>query len=282
MVYHTQSMELSEIQLISENESGRVVVCEDLASAERTNYTVYVTSDHEIIARMHRAYNDAKNLSPETTLSYDSDGGMYLIIYPYVPSRPLLRFYMGKSMPVDQCEEVIKNYIVMCLTAELPWSVLYLAVTQEQVDIARDGSVYLSYAMDLSEVNEEITEKDCVGAVVTDLLTMMAQKEDNVRWDLRTLLEMRSKRAHFYRFTDLYRDVEIASNKKRKAGFFRRLALWFSENKDRLFRILLTISIILVVFTIVTFLTNALFGDVPWLRFFIRSFERIGTESLVQ
>ena len=148
--------------------------------------------------------------------------------------------------------------------------------------MARDGSVYLSYGMDLSYLDENITEKDCVSLCVNDILKMLAQKQENIRWDLRILLTKRNERNAFTRFTDLYRDVDLVAGRHRKSGFLRRIILWFEDNKDQLFRVLLVISIILVVFTLVTFLTNAIFGDVPWLRFFIRSFERIGTESLVQ
>ena len=37
-----------------------------------------------------------------------------------------------------------------------------------------------------------------------------------------------------------------------------------------------------VIFVLASLLTQAIFGNVPWLRFFIRSFNVIGTESLLQ
>ena len=282
MVYHSQKMNLSEVQLVSENESGRVTVCEDLASPERTRYSVFITSDHEIIARLHRAYNNANNISPDSELNYFSDQGEYLVVYPYVPARPLSRFYMGRDLPIPKCEEIVKNYIITCLATNLPWQVLYLVLSQGLVNMARDGSVYLSYTMDLSLLDEDITESDCVGLCVGDILRMLSQKPNNIRWDLRALLVKRNERQAFNKFTDLYHDYEVVAGRHSKRGLIRRIILWFEENKDQLFRVLLVISIILVVFTLVTFLTNAIFGDVPWLRFFIRSFERIGTQSLVQ
>ncbi len=282
MEYHSQGMRLSEVQLISENEYGRVTVCEDLSSSERTRYAVYITDDHEIISKLHRVYHNATNIPSDTEISYFSDQGHFLVVFPYVPARELLKFYMGSTMPIPECEEVFKNYVITCMTSNLPWPVLYLALSQSQVNVARDGSVYLSYSFDLSGLNEEIKEGDCVALCVRDLMDMLSQKPANIRWDLRELLTKRSKRAVFTRFTELYRDIEVASGRNRKGGFFRRILLWFSDNKDQLFRVFLTISIILVIFTIVTFLTNAIFGDVPWLRLFIRSFERIGTQSLTE
>ncbi|MCR5098827.1 MAG: hypothetical protein K6B14_07765, partial [Lachnospiraceae bacterium] len=61
MVYKTQNMRLNEVQLISENDTGRVMVCEDINSSERTRYSVYETHDHDVIARLHRIYQNAVN-----------------------------------------------------------------------------------------------------------------------------------------------------------------------------------------------------------------------------
>ncbi len=275
-------MQLVEVQLITENESSRVMICEDQNSAEHTRYSVFVTTDHDIIATLHRIYNAAKNISTDTAIHYFSDGGQFLVFYPYVPARPVSRFYMGVNMPVSQCELVCKNYIISCMTSELPYPILYLALKQGQANIARDGSIYLSYAFDLSEADESITETDCVRLLSQDLINMLDQKDARLNWELRELLKRKHERLAFSSFAQMYRDVDIASGRSTKGGFFRRLLLWFDDNKDRLFKVFLTICIILLVFTIITFLTNAIFGDVPWLRLFIRSFERIGEESLVQ
>lgn len=282
MVYQAQSMRLNEVQLISESEDGKVVICEDIHSQERTRYSVFVTEDHDIIARLHRVYSNAKNISADTDIRYYSDGGKFLVVYPYVAPRPMARFYMGKDMPLNECEDISRNFIIACMTAELPWAVLYLALKQKQINIARDGSVYLSYAIDLSEVDESVGESDCVQCCAKELVEMFSQKPSDLKWNLRELLEKKSEHTSFSTFTELYRDVNVASSQSMPKGFFKKLQVWFEEHRDRLFRILLIISIILAVFTLITLLTNAIFGDVPWLRLFIRSFDRIGLESLVQ
>ena len=281
-MYRTSNMRLSELWLVQENGSSRVMVCEDINSPERIRYSVFVTEDHEIISRLHRVYSDAKNLSSDTDIHYFSDGGRFLVYYPYVEPRPIEDFYMGRNMPIGQCESICKNYIITCMTCELPWQVLYLAIRQGQVNIARDGSVYLSYAIDLALMDEQVTERDCVALVTDALVYMLSQKDAGIKWELRDLLVKKRDRSAFTSFAQLYRDVDIASGRHTRGGFFRRLLVWFDDNKDRLFRFFLVICIILLIFTLITFLTNAIFGDVPWLRLFIRSFERIGEESLLQ
>ncbi len=282
MVYKTQNMRLNEVQLISENDIGRVMVCEDINSSERTRYSVYETRNHEVIASLHRIYQNAVNISVDTDIHYFSDGGQLLVFYPYVSARPISRFYMGKHLALDACEEMCKSYIIACMTCELPWPILYLAIKQGQINIARDGTVFLSYAIDFSEVDESITERDCVKLCANELMALLNQKDARVKWELRDLLRMKIERAAFNSFAEFYRDVDMVSGKHAKRGLLRRIMIWFEDNRDRLFRVFLTLCVILLVFTIITFLTNAIFGDVPWLRLFIRSFERIGEESLVQ
>ena len=282
LVYRTQKLRLSEVQLVKETDNGRVMVCEDLNSAERVRYSVYETHDHDIIARLHRVYSASRNISSDTEINYFSDAGQFLVFYPYVEQRPISSFYMGKHMDINLCETICKNYIITCMTSELPWPVLYLAISQGQVNMARDGSVFLSYVMDLSDVDENITERDCVKLCADDMISMLMQKEEKLKWDLRDLLLMKQERLAFSSFVELYRDVDLVSGRHAKRGLLRRLMVWFEDNKDRMFRIFLTICVILLIFTLITFLTNAIFGDVPWLRFFIRSFEKIGEESLVQ
>ena len=96
------------------------------------------------------------------------------------------------------------------------------------------------------------------------------------------MLQKKIRRESYSRFIELYRDLDIAGVSKDKKGLFVSLHAWFIRNRDRLFRVLLVVSMILLIFTLVTLLTNALFGDVPWLRLFTRSFERIGLETLTK
>ena len=96
------------------------------------------------------------------------------------------------------------------------------------------------------------------------------------------LLQKKADKRAYDRFRDLYKDLKLASVRVKKRNIFTRIRIWFERNRDTFFRIILVISIALAVFVILTFLTNLIFGDVPWLRLFIRSFDKIGLESLLQ
>ena len=42
------------------------------------------------------------------------------------------------------------------------------------------------------------------------------------------------------------------------------------------------VSLILVIIALAMLFSNLVLGDIPWLRLFINSFKRIGTESLTR
>ncbi len=134
---------------------------------------------------------------------------------------------------------------------------------------------------DLSEIDETKTERDCVVACAKILLHLLdvrvAQKADSF-----ILLSKKSHRESYTHFTELYKDIDVAAAHSRKRNIIAALRYWFLDNKDRLFRVLIVICVVLVIFTLVSIFTNAIFGEVPWLRMFIRSFEVIGLESLLQ
>ncbi len=280
MIYQSQTKRLSSLQVILRNQTNEVEICEDLNDSLRSKYTVIVLDDHSIVRRFLKIYNDADYLPSGTEVEYFSSEGRYLIVYPYIKPRPLFDFYMGKVTNLSEAEEICRNLIVACMTSALPWPVLYLVLKQQQVNLAQDRSVHLSYAIDFSELNEDIGESECVVECAKMLLEILKDKSET-RADSYVLLQKKINRQSYGRFIELYRDIDIAGVAARKKGILVLIRAWYIRNRDTLFRILLTISLLLLIFTIISLITNAIFGDVPWLRIFIRSFEHIGLESLV-
>ena len=281
MIYQFQNKRLSSLQVILRNPTNEVLVCEDLEDSIRSRYTVLVLSDHAIVRRFIKIYNDADYLPEERNVWYFSAEGKYLIVYPYVRPRPLSSFYMGKAVSLSESEEICRNLIVSCMTSGLPWPVLYEVLKQGQVHLATDRSISLSYGIDLSTLDGEKTESDCV-VECAKLLLFVLGEQTNKTADSYVLLQKKIRRQSYSRFIELYRDLDIAGVSTKRKGFLVWFYAWFIRNRDRLFRVLLTVSMILLIFTLVTLFTNALFGDVPWLRLFTRSFEKIGLETLTK
>ena len=284
MIYQSQDMRLSTVHTTTRNERIEIQVCENLNDDARGLYTVLVIKDHELLKRFIRLNEGAEEVQEPMLLDCFANAGEYVVVYPYKKERRLSLFYQGRALKLAQAEEICINLIIACMTSNLPWQLLYLVMTQGLIHLARDGSVYLSYTMDLTEMDEGITEKDCVVECAKLLLEMLTPLAESRRRSTNSYVLLRKKieKRAYTTFRELYKDLELAAVQERKHGAAARIRLWFERNRDTLFRIILVISIVLAVFVVLTFLTNLIFGDVPWLRIFIRSFERIGLESLLQ
>ncbi len=269
------------VQKIKKSPANEVLVCEDLNREKGSLCTVLAVADHYVMRRFIEVYDKADYIEENTVKDMFSDDGRFFIVYPYVKERPLEKFYMGGAMSLRECEDVCVNLIIACMTGNLPWPVLYLILKQREIQMARDGSVSLSYRIDLTELNPEVGEKECAIECARVLIWMLESKARR-KANSYVLLKKKTEKNSYQSFKDLYKDVEIAAEPPGKNNIIASLKAWFNRNKQTLFRILLWTSAVLAVFVIITFLTNLIFGDVPWLRLFIRSFEKIGLESLLQ
>ena len=275
------SMRLHTVRKVAETASCDILVCENEDDPGLGYLTVIDVKDHKVIQRFLSIYEKANVPQEERNMIYFSAEGKNRVVYPFVRERPLKDFYMGRVLSVEECEEICRNLIMACMTCGLPAPVLYLVLTQGQVHLSADFSVYLSYMIDLTEIDESIGEADCV-RVCAEILRDILEVKEKDKAQSYALLQKKTRRASYLTFTELYKDVEIAGVRRRKRNIFALLRYWFEDNKDRLFKVLIVVVTLLLIFTIVTLLTNAIFGDVPWLRLFIRSFEKIGLESLLQ
>ena len=278
---YSQPMQLRTIQTVKKSDANETRICENISDSARGRFTVLVVNDHKIMHRFIEIYDNAVYLQERPEITMYTEDGKFFIVYPYTSERPLMDFYMGETMSLRECEEICVNLILACMTSNLPWPVLYLMLKQRELHLSKDHSVHLSYRLDLSDLSEEIGEAECV-VECAKLLLELLRRNPVRRANSYILLQKRIEKQSYEYFRDLYKDLAISMEPVRRGGLITRLKLWFGRNKDTIFHILLWISIILAVFVILTFLTNLLFGDVPWLRLFIRSFEKIGRESLLQ
>ena len=281
MIYQSANLQLKSVRLVAKNEVNEIHICQNMTDTNKTMYTVIVVKDHDIVRKFLEIYENTEHKAEDTLVECFAHDGNHIIVFPYVRERPLMDFYRGDAMPIQQCEDVCTNTIIATMAGQLPWPVLYLILTQRQLNLSKDNSVYLSYAIDLKYLDETIREEDCVNACARILLELLEPKAGQKATSY-LLLDKKLSRKSYRRFTELYKDVQIASAPKKKIPIKSRIKAWFIRNKDNLFKILLVICIILVAFVLISLISQAIFGNVPWLRMFIRNFEIIGTESLLQ
>ncbi len=275
------SSSLKTIRNVFENEVNCVTICENEGATGHERWTVINIKDHGTARRFLDVYEKAGISVDDGDFRCYSVGDEYHVMYPYLRERPLRDFYMGGALTVAECEEICRNLIIACMTCGLPAPMLYLALRQGLVHLAVDRSVYLSYMFDLKDLDENITEKECVHACA-EILREILEVKAKQKADSYILLEKKIMRESYVRFTELYKDLEVAGERKRNFNILGQIRYWFESHKDVLFRILLVVVTLLVIFTLITLITNAIFGDIPWMRLFIKSFEKIGLESLLQ
>ena len=280
MVFQSQKMQLQSVRIVLKNDVNEVHVCRNLIDKSGGLYTVICVKDHMLVRKFLTVCEQTKG---EESFFVDcfSDGENQIIVFPYVKERLMDSFYRPDILSVSECEDVCINTIIACMSSPLPWPLLYLVLTQGQLHLSRDGSVYLGYMINLEDLDVTRTEKDCTVRCARILLDLLRPKEGRQVNSLK-LLDKKVAKASYTRFVELYKDVRISATPRQQTKFFRRLRNWFARNKDALFRVLLWISIILALFVVLSFLSQLIFGDVPWLRLFINSFDKIGTESLLQ
>lgn len=281
MIYQSQRMRLETIRVIERTRVNDILICQDLNAAGDGLYTVLAIHDHEIVKKVLAIYEQSGYEMSSSCVDSFSDQGVFVLVYPYYRERSLDQFYMGNSYTLGECEEVCINTILTCIAAELPYPLLYLILEQRQLQLARNHNVYLEYMINLEDLDEHMTERDCVvqcAKILRELLEpKAAQKAVSYQ-----LLDKKIAKKSYHRFTELYKDVRIAAVSREKRTISAHLRAWFLRNRDRLFKVLLWVCVILLLLVAVSFLTQAVFGDIPWLRLFFNGFKKIGTESLLQ
>ena len=294
MIYEWNNMQLNSIQTLFENDKNRGYICQDLASEDSNNYTLIDVYDHELAREVIRAFYGKNMELTDRPSDYDNYRGAILkcfsyegrmvLLFPYIKARPLKEFYMSQPVTLPECEHICNSFVLACLTAQVPFSFLYVMLTQGQINLAKDSSISLSYAVDLSAFDKTRGEKDCVVECAKIVLDMLEPYSGNKRGRTFSyeLLQKRVASSGYQRFTELYKDLTISASSIKKRGILARISAFFEANKDNLFRILLTICIILLIITLLSFITQAIFGDIPWMRVFFAGFKKIGTESMLQ
>lgn len=281
MIYQSQKMRLKCIRVIERTEVNDIVICQDLNNSEEGLYTVLVVHDHEIVKKILAVYEQSEYEKDASCVESFSDQGSFVIVYPYQKERVLRDFYMGDSYSLSECEEICINTILACIASEIPYPILYLILEQRQLHLAKNHNVYLGYTIRLEDLDPKKTERDCTVQCAKILRELLEPKASQKAISYQ-LLDKKIAKKSYHRFTELYKDIRIAAAPKKRGGLLTGIRAWFLRNRDSIFRVLFWVCILLLLLVITTFVTQAIFGDIPWLRLFINGFKKIGTESLLQ
>ena len=281
MIYESSRFRLVPVQVVCRNGANDVQVCQDTFSAAGSYYTVVAIRDHVLTKELLEVFESAESTAKENIIDTFSCQGEFIVVFPYKQKRLLDSFYMGDAYTLAESEEICMSLILACMDCRLPWPVLSLVLSQRQIHLSKDHTVYLGYELDFQGLDPDVGERECVTECAEVLLSLLepvaAQKAISYQ-----LLQKKAANRSYTKFTELYRDVRVSATSKERRGIYARLRDWFYRNRDALFVVLLRVSIVLAVFALAAFITQLLFGDIPWIRVLFNHFKVIGTESLLQ
>lgn len=281
MVYHVGNMALQETQEVFRGKVNDVIVCQDMANGGKTYYTVLVVHERGTAKRLLALYHAGGERARETFVADFTWKDSYLMVFDYVRERPLDTFFSSEIFTLHECELLCQNLTVECLASGIPYPVLYLQLLQDQIHIARDKNVYLGYCIDLKQLSPGTGERECATLCAQKIFALLGGFNSG-RATSYKLLAKRAQKSGYQRFTDLYKDLKMASVPLKKEGVWYKIKRFFRYQQDRIFRLLLVACVLLGLLALVMIVSQVIFSDVPFLRLFVNTFKRIGTESLLQ
>ncbi len=212
-------------------------------------------------------------------------GAELYLYFPYVVKRPLLEFLSSYYNREELCMELL----AICMSGRIPSALLLLILKSEALNIRQDGSLYMTYELELELLNPKTTEADCVQECGQWILFLLKQEEEyeRHRWKKESgavtqfrekkrmkrrlqLMEKKLERGWYETFLELYRDFrwkETGHN-----GWKPSL-----PKDNRLFYILFTLGTMLVLLAAVIGVYFMLTGEIPIFRLFNGPLEKIGT-----
>ena len=281
MVYRTGNMLLQEVQRLHQGKVNDVIICQDLAADTQTYYTVLVIKDHNVAKTTVEIYEKAGEAAQKTYITGFTWQQSYLMVFPYRKERQIGQFLHSDVQNVQECEQICKNIVMECMALGIPYPILYMQLKQEQLHMNKDGNVYFGYCLNLEQINSEVSEKDCVIQCGTYLFNLLESiSSDNAA--SYQLLMYKNMRGSYRKFVDLYKDLQTTSEAEEKVSLWSKIKKAFGKIVDRLFGILLVLSIAVFAIGMVMLVSQIIYADIPFMRMFINSFERIGTESLIR
>lgn len=280
MIYRSDRLTLRSVMDVFQGKVNDIVICEELSGSRECYYTLLAVKDHETVKKLLRILKQQNGEVScyEDAFSFNNE---FCLVFPYVKERKLEDFYMAKSMPLARCEEICMSLLLQCMASPLPYPLLELVLKQGQLHLQKDNSVTLGCCLDLTELNENCTQQECVMQCAIWIRTLLQEKTSRKNVSYQLLLKKIPKQS-YQNFRELYRDLRLSSTKIEKQTIKSRVADFWRRHQVGILRRLLQLSVILAVLVLILFLSNVIWGEIPFLRLFVNTFKQIGTESLTK
>ena len=145
---------------------------------EGRSFTIIAVKDHDVIRDLMEASSRINNITDSQLVDAFTHGNDYVLVFPYRQERPLARFFVGESMALSEIEEIGTNLLLSCISASLPYPMLYLLLEQGQINLAKDGGIFFTYVIDLRDLDLKRTERDCTVKCARILRDILGRPEE--------------------------------------------------------------------------------------------------------
>lgn len=273
MILNTGDKKLKVIREVQKNEVSEVYICKEIENNIKTYHTLWMVKDREL----------AKKMLEYEQCSCFCVGETVCFLLPYEEPRPIQDYFIGVIGDNPGLEDgIYRACVVCCMASKISYPILYLMLKQGQLYLSKDGSIHFGYLLDLQKMSFDITEADCAIACA-ELICRLYQTSRKAKNKMAIrLLEQKCSNRSYYDFMGLLSDVRMFTGESVKKNYIGQWKEEIVSRKDKLFRILCMISIIMIVIVLIVFLMDLFLGDTALYRLFAPAIERIGTESLLQ
>jgi hypothetical protein len=276
----TDGMLLRPVSVIVQSDVNIVWVCRDMRAPGLPYYTLLAVTDRATSKKLIAVFNSTDKITEQMAYSKSFLWGEKLCyLFPYHRPRLVSEFAEGQISSPQVSEEICVNLLLTCMSSPLPWPLLYLEFEQGMVHVEKDNGVYLTPMLDLTSLDERVTEAACVTSCVNLMLDILGMtNKKNLR--SRKLLSRKVARGTYEHFSEVYHDFKITVLDKKKRFGLKKIFDFFNEHKDTIFRVILIFSSICFVLALAMLISYLIFGDFPLFKFFGHSLKEIGTEHL--
>ena len=280
MVIDHEAMSLHCVRDVLHTSANDVYICRDENANTEMYYTLLVIKDHAIARALLEVLEDDRH-GKKANVTVFSYKDYICLLFDYKKERSLDAFFMGSIFTLNHCESICLNLVTECMISPLPYQLLYLVLTQNLINLAKDDSVYFSYAMDLSDFDVKRNEGDC--AVQCAMILQNLLREHRARKaDSLELLNRKIPKDGYRTFAELYKDINLSAADARKKGIIRRIRAFFKRNNKVIFKIFVALCIALAVIALLALISQIILGDTSLFWIIFNPFKRIGTESMLQ
>ena len=279
MIYQSDKIAYSPVMTAIKGKVNDVLICRDAGMNRDSYYTLLVLKNHETVKKLICIMENSI-WGYESCVDFFQWQNQYCLVFPQVKERRLQDFYMAEQFKLGTCTKICENLVLQCMMSKLPYPLLYLVLVQNQIHLLKDSDIELGYTLDLEMLDETVTEKECAafcGTLIRELLQPKRSRK-NISYQL---LNRKLPRESYQTFSELYRDLKTATKAGKRQNILQWLKSCWNDSQGSIFRILLVLCVILILFTLGCLISKAIWGDIPFLRVLFNHFKVIGTESMV-